>query len=118
MGDDTFGMHLLLDIRDCTEPINADSLIGWVVQLCAVIGMRRFGDPFVAYFGEATPKTAGWSLLQPIETSSIGAHEMPMTRGLSVDVYSCRLFDPNEAVAVCLRWFGGRVAYRTLLMRG
>ncbi len=114
----TFGMHMLLDLRDCTNPIREDTLTGWVRDLVETIGMAAYGPPLVQRFGLAQPHTAGWTLVQLIETSNITAHEMPQTRGLAVDVFSCRSFNPDDASWVCRSWFGGWVAQASVFQRG
>lgn len=119
----TYGVHLVLDLTGCDpQATNShEAVSGWNVQLCAAIGMSRYGPPFVATFGLASPKTAGVSLLQPIETSNLAYHEVPGpdgTSGACIDVFSCKLFDPQVAVAVSVAVFGGDVAAMTMLVRG
>jgi len=83
--------------------------------------MSRYGDPFVKTFGFGNPKTPGVTLLQPIETSNLAFHEIRKldgTAGACIDVFSCKLFDPQIAVGVSIAAFGGRVAAMSLLVRG
>ncbi|HLH70176.1 MAG TPA: S-adenosylmethionine decarboxylase [Candidatus Dormibacteraeota bacterium] len=94
-----FGWELLLDLYGCDEEAIRDEarIRQFVEQLCdEILRMRRVGEPLLLRFGEADPKTAGYSAVQLIETSSIVAHFSEERRSVYLDVFSCRQFDPEQ----------------------
>ncbi len=91
-----FGWELILDLHECDpEKVRSkDAIIRFAVDLCDQIKMKRFGDPFVEHFGVNKPHTAGYSLVQLIETSSIVAHFSELTNAVYLNIFSCEPFDP------------------------
>ena len=77
------------------DPIDAEHITRYLVELGAVCDMTVLTEP-VTHRSE----TYGWAGWVHWETS--GAHfyawEQP-TRFFSVDIYTCKPFDPHEAVA-------------------
>jgi S-adenosylmethionine decarboxylase len=57
--------------------------------------MKRFGETLVVHFGE-DEKVAGYSMTQLIETSLISAHFANQTNTTYLDVFSCKLYDPDQ----------------------
>jgi S-adenosylmethionine/arginine decarboxylase-like enzyme len=72
----------------------------FAVCLVDAIGMRSFGEPVVVHFAEHDPDTAGYSLVQLIETSSITGHFVDRTGDFYLDVFSCSGFDPDTVLRV------------------
>jgi len=115
-----YGWELLLDLKGCDlEAIQDGGRIReFVVRLCDdILGMRRFGEPFAARFGEADPKTAGYSVVQLIETSSVVGHFSEERRSAYLDVFSCRSFDPEKVEAFAREFFGAEDAERRFVVR-
>ena len=92
-----FGWELILDLYHCDpERIRSkDAIIRFVVELCDRIEMVRYGEPFVERFGLNKAETAGYSLVQLIETSSITAHFAELTNSVYLNVFSCKAYDPH-----------------------
>jgi S-adenosylmethionine/arginine decarboxylase-like enzyme len=114
-----FGMRLVLDLHDCDQEMLEDDarLTAFVDDLVAELGMKAYGPCQLWHFGHDDPVTAGYSaesvasgshvrLRQLIETSSIVGHFSPALRRAYLDVFSCRRYDPDWAIAVGLRHFG------------
>lgn len=120
LGDQTYGVELVLDLFGCDPAMlsSADRLAQWAQQLCQLIDMKAYGDPFTARFGLAEDKTAGYSLVQLIETSSITVHVAESWRAAMVNVFSCKTFDPEAATIFTVDFFKGVCVRRTLLRRG
>lgn len=115
-----YGHHLMLDLYDCDPGAVADRevIVDFATRLCDDhLGMRRFGDPFVGRFGLADPKTAGHSLVQLIESSSVTGHFSEERASAYLDVFSCRPFDPEKVAAFARESFGSRRARRRLVPR-
>jgi S-adenosylmethionine/arginine decarboxylase-like enzyme len=103
-----WGMATSVDIYDCDpETIrNADKIRRFVVELCDLIGMKRFGDTQVVHFGEEE-RVAGYSMVQLIETSLISAHFANQTNTTYLDVFSCKPYDPEVVADFAQDFFGG-----------
>lgn len=101
-----WGWHLVLNLYDCNlEKIQSAEVIRqFVIDLCDVIEMRRFGEPTIVNFGD-DPRVTGYSLVQLIETSNICAHFADYSRAVYLDIFSCKKFDPQVAAAFCIQVF-------------
>ena len=101
-----WGWHLVLNLYDCNlEKIQSAEVIrNFVIELCDVIEMRRFGEPTIVNFGD-DPRVTGYSLVQLIETSNICAHFADYSRAVYLDIFSCKKFDPEVAAAFCIQVF-------------
>jgi len=101
-----WGWHLALNLYDCDlERItSADTIRAFVIELCARIEMRRFGEPTIVNFGE-DPRVSGYSLVQLIETSNICGHFANASRAAYLDIFSCKQFDPQIAAEFCIQSF-------------
>ncbi|MCG6162196.1 S-adenosylmethionine decarboxylase, partial [Leptospira bandrabouensis] len=73
--DGAWGLLTSIDLESC-DPVlirDADAIKRYVVELCDLIEMKRFGETVVVHFGE-DERVAGYSMFQLIETSCISAH--------------------------------------------
>ncbi len=110
---DYWGIASAIDIYHCTpEKIRDAELIRtFVIELCELIDMKRFGETQVVHFGE-NDKVAGYSMLQLIETSLISAHFANLSNATYLDVFSCKTYDPETVRIFAQNFFGG--SYSTL----
>ncbi|NLG98599.1 MAG: S-adenosylmethionine decarboxylase [Chloroflexi bacterium] len=101
-----WGWHLVLNLYDCSlEKIqSAETIRQFVIDLCDLIEMRRFGEPTIVNFGD-DPRVTGYSLVQLIETSNICAHFADHSRAVYIDIFSCKKFDPEVAAEFCVKTF-------------
>ena len=95
----TFGMEVVLDLYDCNpETIRSkERLQEYARELCQVIEMTPYGAPFAERFGLNEAKTAGYSIVQLIETSSITGHFSEERNSAYINIFSCKEFDPKQA---------------------
>src|ERR1041385_1790152 len=72
---EAWGLLASIDLHDCNAELirDAAAIKRFVVELCDLIKMKRFGECQVVNFGE-DEKVAGYSMVQLIETSCISAH--------------------------------------------
>ncbi len=108
-----FGWSTSVDVYGCdVERLEShDAIAEFAVELCDdVLHMQRYGDPIIEWFGLANPKTAGYSLVQLIETSSVVAHFSGDRASAHFDVFSCAPFDPIAVEKFCCEFFGGNRA--------
>ncbi len=103
-----WGIASSFDIYNCDpETIrDADKIRQFVVELCDLIEMKRFGETTVVHFGE-DEKVAGFSMIQLIETSLISAHFANLTNTVYLDVFSCKPYDPAVVEEFARKFFGG-----------
>ena len=103
-----WGIAASFDIYNC-NPVtirDAEKIRQFVVKLCELIEMRRFGDTTVIHFGE-DEKVAGYSMVQLIETSLISAHFANQTNTTYLDVFSCKPYDPKVVEEFAREFFNG-----------
>jgi S-adenosylmethionine/arginine decarboxylase-like enzyme len=103
-----WGIASSFDIYDCNPSTirDADKIREFVVKLCDLIEMKRFGETVVVHFGE-DEKVAGYSMTQLIETSLISAHFANLTNTVYLDVFSCKPYDPRVVEEFSQKFFGG-----------
>lgn len=91
-----WGLLSCIDLYECDpETIrDAEKIKVFVSELCKLIEMKRFGETQVVHFGEDA-RVAGFSMIQLIETSLISAHFANASNATYLDVFSCKLYDPE-----------------------
>ena len=106
--DDLWGIASSFDIYNCVPATirDADAIKKFVIELCDLIEMKRFGETLVVHFGE-DEKVAGYSMVQLIETSLISAHFANLTNTVYLDVFSCKAYDVKAVEAFAQKFFGG-----------
>ena len=103
-----WGIASSVDIYDC-DPAkirDADEIRRFVIELCDLIEMKRFGETQVVHFGE-DERVAGYSMVQLIETSLISAHFANLSNVVYLDVFSCKPYDPQKVGTFAREFFGG-----------
>ncbi len=108
-GETPWGLLTSLDIYECNAGSirNADHIKNYVIRLCDIINVRRFGDCQVVRFGE-NERVAGYSMIQLVETSLVSGHFAELTNTAYIDIFSCKLYDPKEAADFSLTFFDGK----------
>lgn len=94
-----FGWELVMDLYECDHGLISDeeSIKKFARDLCAVIGMKPYGEPLTPYFGENQEHTKGYSLVQFIETSSITGHFSEKKGAAYINIFSCMEYDVDTA---------------------
>lgn len=103
-----WGIASSIDIYDCDPATirDAEAIRRFVVELCDLIEMKRFGETQVVHFGE-DEKVAGYSMVQLIETSLISGHFANLTNAAYIDVFSCKPYLPELVQDFAQKFFGG-----------
>jgi S-adenosylmethionine/arginine decarboxylase-like enzyme len=103
-----WGLLTSIDLEDCNGDTirDADAIKRYVLELCELIDMKRFGDTTVVHFGE-DERVAGYSMFQLIETSCISAHFANDTNTSYIDIFSCKCYDPKVAAEFTKKFFAG-----------
>jgi S-adenosylmethionine/arginine decarboxylase-like enzyme len=113
-----WGIASAIDIYNCDpDKIRDDKTIRrFVVELCELIEMKRFGETQVVHFGE-DERVAGYSMVQLIETSLISAHFANLTNTTYLDVFSCKTYDPEKVRHFAQNFFGGSHSILNVTLR-
>ncbi|MCP9453499.1 MAG: S-adenosylmethionine decarboxylase [Nitrospira sp.] len=112
-----WGLCTAVDLQDCQPELirDADYIKRYVVELCDLIGMKRYGDCQVVDFGEG--RVAGYSMVQLISTSLISGHFANDTNSAYLDIFSCKGYDPALVESFSKRFFGARRSTATATLR-
>jgi S-adenosylmethionine/arginine decarboxylase-like enzyme len=115
-----WGLHATFDLAGCSlDTIKNREAVGkFPALLCAEIGMKPYGPPLVELFGLQDPDTAGLTVVQLIETSSITGHFSPLRGTAYLDVFSCRFFNVNTVEYWLRTYFEANHCRRTVIRRG
>ena len=113
-----WGWHLALNLYACNLDLitSAKVIEDYVIRLCDLIKMRRFGDPMIVNFGD-DPRVAGYSLVQLIETSNICGHFANESQAVYLDIFSCKKFDPQIATDFSMTKFEARSSKGVFIAR-
>lgn len=103
-----WGILTSIDIHDCNPELirSAEAIQQFVIELCHLIQMKRFGDTVIVHFGE-NEKVAGYSMTQLIETSLISGHFANLTNNVYLDIFSCKYYEPEVAAEFSRKYFKG-----------
>ena len=101
----SWGYHLTIDAGGCDhEAIRSkETIAAFTKELVDKIDMVAYGKPRIVMFGEGNKK--GYTLVQLIETSNISAHFVEETDDIYLDIFSCKKFVLNDAIAVFKKFF-------------
>lgn len=101
-----WGLSCSLDLTNCNpkKVRNAAAIKDFVIKLCSLIKMKRFGETVVVNFGE-DPKVSGFSMTQLIETSLISGHFANQSNGIYLDIFSCKEYPPHKMAEFCKEFF-------------
>jgi len=114
-----YGLELNLDLYGCDPKVirSEKKLREYVDKLCREIDMKKYGRALVPHFGHGDPKTAGYSLMQFIETSSIIGHFSELYNSAYLDIFSCKYFDPDKAAEFSQKFFRAKKIRKRVIVR-
>jgi len=115
---EAWGISASVDVYDCNPSKIRDAayIKQFVVDLCKLIDMKRFGDTQVVHFGD-NDKVAGYSMVQLIETSLISGHFANLSNNAYLDIFSCKYYDPEVVKQFVQDYFGGTYSRMTVSLR-
>jgi len=113
-----FGWSIHLDLYDCNDNIaNKKKLQQYVDELCKLIDMKKFGKCLIPRFGLDSDVTAGYSLIQLIETSAILGHFSEKYKTAYFDIFSCKPYNTKLTVKFTKEFFGAKIRSKKILTR-
>lgn len=115
-----FGLHLTLDGYGCSQErlANLDLIYEFLEHCPDLIHMTKIMPPYVFKYHGKVPEDWGVSGFVLIAESHISIHTFPERGYLSLDIFSCKEFDHQQAVAYVTELFGITRHERNLLDRG
>lgn len=126
--DDTakpFGYSYLIDLFDCREGTADDMELTYrfLETLVDKIGMTKMSAPVVIHAPkvngvEIYPDKAGVSGWVPLIESGIQIHSIEPTHFITIDLYSCKRFDPEIVKAYAQETFGFKSCQEHFIVRG
>lgn len=104
--DKAWGLCTNVDLKNCNpETIrNPEKIREFILKLCDLIEMKRFGDPTIVHFGP-NERVAGYSMTQLIETSLVSGHFANETDSAYLDIFSCKEYPPEKTARFCQQFF-------------
>ena len=112
-----WGLSTSVDLQDCRPETIRDRnhIEAYVIALCKLIGMKRYGDCQIVHFGDG--RVAGYSMVQLIETSLISGHFANDTNRAYLDIFSCKGYDAVVVEEFSRKFFGARSSTISMTLR-
>lgn len=108
-----------MDLHDCDVKTmqSKEELKKYIINLCYLLKMKRFGKIIIKYFGANDKKTAGFSIIQLIETSSIIGHFSDYFQKIYLNIFSCKTFDQKLVEEFTQNFFNAKKIRTLFLIR-
>ncbi len=115
-----FGPHLIIDGSKCDTAKLGDRLLieRILTEFPRAIGMTRIGGPYMFEYQAPDPAYSGVSGLVVIAESHIAIHTFPALDYFTMDIFSCKNFDHEVAIAYIKEALGVHEMDRVLVQRG
>ncbi len=115
-----FGQHLMLDGYGCDREKLQDleEIYNFLSRYPEEINMTKIMPPYVFKYSGQVPEDWGISGFVLIAESHISIHTFPEKLYLSLDIFSCKKFDTDAAIAYIKKLFGIKKLEIKLLDRG
>lgn len=121
MEKEVFGYELVLDLYNCKEGVCDDLNLSYkfLDEIVSFLGMEKQAPPsvFMSDSGKY-PDKAGISGWVPLIESSVVIHTLSVRNFISVDVYSCKKFDPKQTEQFVKNYFSADSIESQFFQRG
>jgi S-adenosylmethionine/arginine decarboxylase-like enzyme len=118
------GKELLLDLDNCDIlKFSRNDLSDFLKNLCKHINMTATEQFCWEYLDDpnrdedSMTHLAGHSFVQFLMTSNITLHSFDNSRKISLNIYSCKDFNEEDATEYCKKHFNGNVLQAVTLLR-
>ena len=113
-----YGLELIIDLHGCDlSDLDRAKLQRFFIKLCDLIDMKRHGDPIFWEDTSNIPHLRGVSGFQFIETSTVVCHPLPMLKAVYLNIFSCKEFNPENALKFCKKFWGATSKVHTIILR-
>lgn len=115
----SWGLLTSIDLFNCNSATirDGEKIKDYIIKLCKLIDMNRFGDPVIVRFGKDI-RVSGYSAVQLIETSCISGHFAEDSDSVYIDIFSCKFYNQEEAVSFTKEFFGSKEVKFHVVLRG
>lgn len=104
MKENVFGYHLLIEgYSDSPNLVSIPYITWFLTDLTRYINMSKLSEPYVHYIN--TEDDFGISGIIIIKESHISIHTWPRHNFLTMDIYSCKDFNPDKVISFCVDKF-------------
>ena len=120
-GKKVFGYHLILDLYGCNpDKLNSvEEGYKYLDTIAKLIKTDRQAPPYVVLTdSEKYPDKAGISGWIPVVDSGISIHTVVPTRFVSIDIYTCKKFDPEKLKKFTIHFFNPQKIEEKFFFRG
>ena len=117
---ESFGPHLMLDLRECNEEKlkDYDLVFSILHELPEKVGMTRITQPYVFPYSGLVPEDKGITGTVIIAESHISIHTFQEKDYCFVDVFSCKDFDVEFAAKYIISAFESKSYDKYVVQRG
>ena len=96
--------HHIFDLKNCNEKINDRAEVRkFIEEVTKGVDMQILEGPIVA---EGVQSNPGLSALAIIDFSHVSVHTFTDYNEALIDVFSCKEYDREKVLAICLKYFG------------
>lgn len=115
-----FGPHLMLDGYGCEKSklTDIEEVYNLLDKLPNIINMTKIMPPYVFQYKGVKPEDWGLSGFVLIAESHISIHTFPEKNYLSFDIFSCKPFEHDKAIAYLISKFGIKKKEINVIDRG
>ena len=115
----SWGLLTSIDLFNCNPETlrDGEAIKNYLIKLCKLIDMKRFGEPVVVRFGRDL-RVQGYSAFQLIETSCISGHFAEDSNSVYIDIFSCKWYNQEKAAEFTKKFFEGKKAEFNVVLRG
>lgn len=111
-----YGIELILDLHGCKldhiakdlEGFAKDELERFFISVCQITKMKRYSKPIWWIDKSGRPHLHGISAIQFVETSDIVCHVLPILGAVYLNIFTCKLFEPNPVAQFCKKYWKAR----------
>ena len=115
-----FGKHVLLDLNECNDTAlnSIDICFEFLNTLPDQISMTKITQPYVFPYEGKVPDDKGITGMVIIAESHISIHTFPIKNYCFIDIFSCRAFNYELAIDLCIDTFGSKDPKFQVIDRG
>lgn len=111
-----YSLHINLFKCDRFKITDKQYVTDYFYKICEEIKMTIYGVPYLVHFGK-DPDVTGWSGFVFIEESNINFHLVENDNSAYIDIFSCKKFNIENAVAFTKEYFGAYGENHNFLIR-
>lgn len=115
---DTWGLETIIDLKGCDHNAitSIDTIKQYLVELVSILDMEAYGEPIIERFGK--DDKYGYTAIQLIQTSNITMHFDEENNDVYINIFSCKEYDPVDAVDFSINCFMSTASEYIVVPRG